>query len=419
MNFEYFFAKKIAFKNPRAVSALVVRLAIITIALAVAVMEISLSLAQGFQDSIKQKVIGFVSHVQVGQYGFLDHLTAEVSPIKDTLGMRALIQKQPDVKSVSPYILKWAMIESKGNIEVWMLKGIDANYDWDFFKKALKEGKMPDYGSKRALSEAEMSLDESLDILISRKQAQKLELKVGEKATLLFIQNPVKRRPVKVVGIYDTGLEEFDAITLFCDIRLLQNVMKWQPSEVMGYEVDLVSGENITETAAKINALLGADTQAVGVMDMEAYRPIFDWLNLQSQTVWGILILMIIVAIINMTSVVLILIIERTRTIGILSALGLSRSRIQGLFVWNIFFLIGIGLLIGNVLGLGLLAIQYHFQVMKLDAESYFLDYVPVAWVWGKFIALNIATILICTLFMYLPTLIIAKISPVKAIRFD
>jgi lipoprotein-releasing system permease protein len=187
----------------------------------------------------------------------------------------------------------------------------------------------------------------------------------------------------------------------------------------MGYEVDLKNAENLEKTASEIHLLANENWEAVPVTKIPAYAPIFDWLKLQHQNVWFILILMMAVAIINMSSVVLILVIERTPTIGVLHALGMRPRNIQSIFVWNMFFLMVIGLVIGNIVGLGLLASQYFFKWLTLDPESYFIDSVPVAWVWTQFFWINLITIVVCSLMMYIPTLIIARINPTKAIRFQ
>lgn len=230
MNLSYFIAKRISFRQQRSISTLMVRLAIISIALSISVMEISLSLVQGFETAIREKVIGFVSHIQIGDYGFLGNAATEIEPLRDSTNVIDLIRKQPYVQSVSPYIIKWAMIDADGEMEVLMLKGIDKNYDFSFFKGHLKQGKLPDLSVE----------NQSLEILISQKQAELLQLKVGDKATILFIQDPIKRRPVKISGIYNTGLEEFDRITVFCDMRLLQKVMRWEESDAMGNRSGLV-----------------------------------------------------------------------------------------------------------------------------------------------------------------------------------
>ncbi len=408
MNLSLFIAKKISFRQQRSISTLMIRLAILSIAVAIAVMEVSLSLVQGFESAIREKVIGFVSHIQIGNYGFLVDGSNEIEPLTDSTGTVNRIKKESYVQSISPYILKWAMIEAKEEMEVLMLKGIDKDYNFDFFRRNLISGKLPSFKDST----------ESLEILISQKQASLLKLKEGDKATILFIQDPIKRRPVRVSGIYNTGLEEFDRTTVFCDLRLLQKVMKWKENEVMGYEVNLKSSTQLESKSDSINNLSQNLWEAIPVTQIPAYSPIFDWLKIQHQNVWVILILMILVAVINMSSVVLIMIIERTHMIGVLNALGMNAIRLQGVFVWKMGMLMLSGMVLGNLVGLGGLALHYHFLFLHLDPENYFLDTVPVAWVWDKFLIINVSALIICTLTMYIPTLIINRISPVKAIQF-
>lgn len=404
----YFISKRIAFRSHRAVSQLMVRLTILTVALAIGVMEIASSLVQGFETAITDKVIGFVSHIQIREYNTDEDNNPELHPLRDKTGSLKLMRNQPFVEHISPYILKWAMVEKSENMEVFMLKGIDGQYDWGFFGDNLRAGKLPDFSGGV----------ESLEVLVSQKQAEILDLKIGDKLTISFIQDPIKRRPVKVAGIYNTGFEEFDKITLFCDLRMLQNVMGWQPDEVMGYEVDVKDSRNLYAKADSLNMLAGDLWEAVPVTELPVVAHIFDWLTVQHQNVWLILTLMMAVAIINMTTVVLILIIERTYMIGILNALGMRFGQLQRVFVWNMGMLMLPGIVLGNVVGLGLLASQYYGRWLQLDPENYFLDSVPVAWCWDKFLLINLAALGVCTLAMFLPTLIVSTIKPVKAIGF-
>lgn len=435
MNFSLFFARRITFQHQRSVSGLVVKLAIFSISLAVATIEISLSFVQGFETEIQNKVIGFGSHIQIGNY--LPVLDTEVVPLpKDdpmiaaletavmvvqdsvaiSLGSQKFVLFTRDdtirnfVQSVSPYVERIAYFKSDAGQAGISFKGVDSTYDWNFFASALKEGGIPDYRG-----------EPSRDILISRKQAQELDLKVDDKAHVFFFresmdQRPL-RRPVTVAGIYETGMEEFDNAIMICDMRVLQRVWRWSDEEVSGFEVNLTSLEYLDPATDYVNEHTPPDFGAEPITFL--YPEIFEWLSLQHQNVRFILILMMIVAVINMSSVVLILIIERTRTVGILKALGMASFRIQRMFVWNAFFLILIGVLIGNVLGIGLLASQDFFGWFKLSQESYFIEVVPVAWVWSRFFLANLGVIFICTLFMFIPTVIITRISPVSAIRFD
>ena len=436
MNFSLFFARRITFKNQRSVSNLVVRLAIISIALAVATIEISLSFVQGFETEIQNKVIGFGSHIQIGNY--LPTLDTEVIPLAKDEAMIATLSKgvmvvrdsvsiplgsrswtlfvrrdtvRNFIRSISPYVERVAYFKSDAGQAGISFKGVDSTYDWRFFASALKEGAIPGYREAQA----------SRDILISRRQSKELDLLAGDKAHVFFFresmdQRPL-RRPVTVVGIYETGMEEFDNAVMICDMRMLQRVWRWNDDQVSGFEVNLSSLEYLDPATDYVNEHTPPDFGADPITFL--YPEIFEWLSLQHQNVRFILILMMIVAVINMSSVVLILIIERTRTVGILKALGMASYRIQRMFVWNAFFLILAGVLIGNLLGIGLLASQDTFGWFKLSQESYFIEVVPVAWVWFRFLLANLGVVFVCTLFMFIPTVIITRISPVSAIRFD
>lgn len=426
MNFELFFARRLIFQSKQIASGLVVRLSIISIALAVATMEISLSVVQGFETEIQKKVIGFGSHVQIGNY--YREVDTEVIPLPKDDPSLEKVRQLPNVASVSPYINRFALFKSETGWEGVLLKGVDDTYNWDFFSSVLKEGEIPNYQGEET----------SNQLLISRKQARSLDLQVGDKARLYFLPPPVRRRPVVVAGIYETGMEEFDTNIMICDLRLLQNIWRWNENQVSGFEVNLKDIES--ETEARWDVSQWPPLQLVEVDPMETARnevneltpylfgaltisdlfpEIFDWLELQHQNVWFILILMAIVAVINMTSVVMILIIERTRTVGILKAMGLPNRRVQRMFIWKSFFLIVIGVALGNLLGLGLLGLQDAFGWIRVNQEDYFIETVPVAWVWMRFFFVNLGVTVIWTLFMVIPTVIINSISPVKAIRFE
>jgi lipoprotein-releasing system permease protein len=408
MNFEYFLARRITLKTQRRASTLTVRLAIISIALAVATMEIALSFVQGFETEIQKKVVGFGSHIHVGTY--FRQLDTEVKPLpKDEPAIEQLRQLG-DVVSVNPYVELPAALKSKSGWDGIRLKGVEGNYDWAFFREALKEGHIPNFDRDIPTG--------VLEVLISRKQARRLSLAVGDKAVLLFLSNleRFKRRPITVAGIYETGMEEFDNNVVICDMRLLQDIWNWRPNEVTGFEVNLTSLALLDQKVDQVKEIIPFDFDAEPITLL--YPEIFDWLRLQHQNVWVILFLMIIVAVINMTTVVLILIIERTRTVGILKAIGLPNFRVRRMFVWNAFFLILIGVIAGNLLGLGLLFSQDTFGWLRVNQEDYFIEQVPVAWVWLRFLLVNLGTIACCTFFMLVPTIIINRISPVEAIRF-
>ena len=329
MNFEYFFARRITFVNQRSVSDLVVKLAIISIALAVATMEISLSVVQGFESAIQNKVVGFASHVQIGTYA--RDFNKEVIPLVMRDTATADIKAIPNVSTVAPYVELIAFCQSDVNMDIASLKGVDSTYHWSFFEGSLKEGRLLDLSGE----------NQALEILISQTQADLFGLKVEDKARLLFWSGGerIRRRQVKVVGIYETGMEEFDSHMMVCDMRMLQRIWGWDSTQVSGLEVNLSSIEKsyawsidgefpfihrneidpLLTAAEQVNEVTPYDYSASPVSFL--YPEIFDWLRLQHQNVWFILVLMVIVALINMSSVVLILIIERTRTIGILKSM--------------------------------------------------------------------------------------------------
>ncbi|MEM7370021.1 MAG: FtsX-like permease family protein [Bacteroidota bacterium] len=407
MNFEYFFAKRITFQSDRKASHLVIRLSILSIALAVATMEIALSFVQGFETEIQKKVIGFGSHILIGNY--YRELDTEAIPLSTDESAIDQVRALPGVESISPYVDRWCIVLSDTAWDGANLKGVSASYDWKFFKSVIKEGTVPDFAASPESA--------SRDVLISAKMARLLNLSLGDRCILLFKGEPPRRRPVNVIGIYETGMEEFDNHLMICDIRLLQRLNRWELNQASGFEVRITDLDEIERLTFETNELMPYQFGAEPITYL--YREIFDWLDLQHQNVDIILILMIIVGIINMTSVILILIIERTRTVGILKAVGLNSWRIMKMFTWYAFFMIVIGVILGNILGFGVLASQEYFEWLQVSQEDYFIKVVPVAWVWDRFLFVNIAVILMSTAFMLLPSLVILKISPLRAIRFE
>jgi lipoprotein-releasing system permease protein len=414
--FELRFAARITFRAQRSISSLVVRLGILSILLGVAVMEVAVSIVFGFETAIQEKVIGFGSHVHIGN--LMEQSESEVSPMPVQNDFIPAVASLPEVRNVSPYILRPTMLKSKLTQEGIVLKGVDSTYDWDFFRASLREGILPDVTKGKRFSQ---------DLLISVKMAQVLDLGVGDKAFAYFFETKEGRARVRqfhVVGIYETGLGEFDQSNAFCDLRALREIWRWDSSEVMGFEVwlrDIQQLQEIDPIAEHIEDVLRENDaflyEAKSISS--TYPELFEWVALQHQNVWFILILMVVIAVINMVSVILILILERTRTIGLLKALGMRNRRIQDLFVTNALFLILVGLALGNILGLGLIWSQDAFGWLVVNQESYFVHEVPVMWKWEWFLAVNYGVLGVCIFFMYLPAWMVAKVSPVSALRFE
>lgn len=405
--FEFDFARRITFRNQRSISRLVVILGILSIALGVAVMEVAISIVFGFQTTIENKVIGFGSHVQIGN--LLEDLDSEKTPLPLENEFLPLVRGMGEVASVTPFTTQPALLKKEAQEGV-LMHGVDKTYDWRFFAEGLKEGRLPDYSGERY----------SKEVLISTSLARLIDAKIGDKVFAFFFQQgetKVRTRDLKVVGIYETGLEEFDRVQVFCDLRVVQRILRWEPNEVQGFEVRIHNPDLMEAAAARIDEMLPYQYEARSASRI--YPEIFEWVELQHQNVWFILGIMILIAVINMCAVILIVILERTRTIGLLKTMGLSNLRVESIFVANAFFLILLGIALGNLLGMGLIASQDLFGWLSVDQANYFVKTVPVQWAWDWFLWVNIGVVLVCTLFMYLPALVIARVSPIKALRFD
>lgn len=404
--FEAWFARRIAFRAQRSISGLVVRLGLVSIALGVAVMEISLSIVFGFQAEIHQKVVGFGGHLTVGN--LFQEYENERDPLPRYGEFVEEIAQMPSVVNIQPYATKPALIRSKTDQEGVFLKGVDGTFNWQFFDRYLKQGQLPDLTKGQK---------ESNEILISERLAQLLDVQVGEKILAYFYEEKMRVRQLTVTGTYETGMEEFDLLRVICDLRMVQRIWGWEEDEVEGFEVNLHQLDDLYEAQREVNYLLPTDYECRTVTQM--YPEIFEWVELQHQNVWFILALMIIISIINMTSVILILILERTRTIGLLKALGLTNAGLRKVFVLNAMWLILIGIAMGNILGLTILWTQDAWGWLQVDQANYFVNIVPVKWTWDWFLVVNLGVFAVCTLFMYIPTHFATKVSPVKSLRFD
>lgn len=365
----------------------------------------AVAILTGFQKEISNKVIGFGSHVQVRALDMNE--TYEANPINrygdyvDSLG------KLPQLKSLQVYAQKAAIIKTDDYVEGIVLKGVDSGYDWSFLGNCIIDGKLPDFSTEFS----------SKEILISKSIANKLLLKVGDKVPLYFIQEPVRARALIISGIFETGLEDYDKAFALVDIRHIQKLNSWSDSLVHGFEINFSTIDNLNVAAEKINEDLPPQLYAYSAIQMKPQ--IFDWLKLLDTNVIIIIILMVLVASINMITALLVLIIERTNMIGILKALGSSNTAIQKIFLYKAAYLIFQGLLIGNALGVGFCYFQAETKFITLNAESYYLSFVPINIDWGAIAVINLGAFTICLLAMLLPSLMVSKISPVKAIRFD
>lgn len=413
MNLEYFIAKRLSLgkEAKRFVSRSIVRFASVSIALGLAVMIITVSVVTGFKNKISYKVFGFGSHIQV--VNFDSNTSYETVPIKANQKIVADIKKLPEVKHVQAFATKPGIIKTRNDIQGVVLKGVDKDFDWSFFKENLVSGDI-----------FRISDTVSNKILISKYIASLLKLKAGDDIAMYFVQDPYRVRRLTISGIYETGLEAFDKVFVLSDIKQIQRLNNWKPDEITGYEVALTGFRKIDEAHQEIMNIVGLklnpDGSALKVTDIkEKNTQIFDWINLQNMNVWIILALMMIVAGFNMISGLLILILERTHMIGVLKSLGAGNKLISRIFLYQSSFLIIKGLIWGNIIGISLCLLQYHFQFIRLDQSSYFLNSVPINLNIFYLLLLNIGTAFLTLVMLTIPSLIISRITPESTLRFE
>ena len=405
MNLPVFIARRITFNSKRTFSKLSVRIAIIGIMLSLAVMILSLAVVKGFKSEIREKIRGFSGDIIVMK--LVKDASYDNSPFEINADTLKKIATLPEIAHIQPYALKPGTINTHEEIEGVFIKGVDRNYDWDYFKKILIAGKVIDFSD---------SVKARRQIIISKVLANRLNLKVGDDFLMYFVQESLLKRKFEIVGIYDLGVEEVDKTYIIGDISVIRRLNKWKPDEVGGYELRVRDFNNLDVATQRV-----ADNMAYNVNSYsikEWYPAIFQWLSLLDVNTEVILILMMAVAVINMVSALLIIILERTNMIGILKALGSTNWDIQKIFLNNAAYLIGFGLLLGNVVGLGLGAFQLYTHFFQLDQASYYMSFIPVEFNLIEIIVLNIGTLLVCLLVLIIPSMLVTRISPVKTITF-
>jgi len=413
LNLEYFIAKRIHFQQGKKnVSRPAVRIATIGIALGLAVMIISVSVVIGFKNEIRNKTIGFGGHIQITNFD--NNNTYAMNPIKMDKSLMKKIESINGVRHIERFATKPGIIKTDTEFQGIVIKGVDAGFDWDFFKANLIEGRIIDVSIKIPSNE----------VVMSKYLANLLGLKLGDNFLTYFIQDQVRARKFKIVGIYSTNFIEYDKLFLIADMRQVQALNDWKSDSFSGLEVLISDFDRIDElgdvvydaTANKFNA----EGNAYTTQTIKKINPqIFSWLDLLDMNVWIILILMLAVAGFNMISGLLILILERTNMIGILKSVGATNWSVRKIFLYHSFFLISKGILWGNVIGLSLCAIQYYTGIVPLDPEAYYVATVPICFNWLYIILLNVGTLLASILMMIGPSYLITKIDPAKIIRYE
>jgi len=413
VNLELFIAKRIHFRQGRKnISRPAVRIATIGIALGLAVMIISVAVVIGFKREIRNKTIGFGGHIQITNFD--NNNTYEMNSIKVNKALMTKISNIEGVKHVQHFATKPGIIKTNSEFQGIVLKGIDSGFDWDFFKSNLVEGRIISFPKN----------SETNEVVISKYLANLLQLKNGDTFFTYFIQNQVRARKFKIVGIYSTNFVEFDKLIILTDIRHVQALNGWDAESYSGLEILINDFNRIDEVGDAVYSatanIFNKEGKTYSTQTIKQINPqIFSWLDLLDTNVWVILILMLSVAGFNMISGLLILILERTNMIGILKSIGARNWSIRKIFLYHSFFLIGKGMLWGNIIGLSLCTIQYFTGIIPLDPQAYYVATVPVYFNWLYIVLLNSGTLLASLIFMIGPSYLITKISPANIIRYE
>lgn len=414
MNLPYFIAQRlikgrregVSFSRPINV------IAIVGISMGLAVMIIAVAILTGFKKQIREKVVGFGSNIQIMNLD--SNISYETSPINEDQDFISEIREIPGIRHIQVFATKAGIIKTDEDFQGVVLKGVGSDFDWSYFGKNIVDGTTFQVNDSSRTD----------NVIISRKIADMLRLKTGDTFNMHFVQDPPRMRKFRISGIYETSLEEFDKIYVFCDIGHIKRLNGWEDNQVSGFEIFIDDFDKLEDMFSRV-------VDAVGIRPGEndekfrissirtRYPQIFDWLNFQDINVIIIIVLMIVVAGFNMISGLLILILEKTNMIGILKALGSEDSTIRKVFLYQAAWLIGKGLLWGNFIGIGLALLQLKTGLVSLNPESYYIKTVPINLELFHIIILNAGTMAAIIIMLLVPSKLISRITPVKAIRYD
>jgi len=409
LNISTFIAKRIAFNQEKSFSRFVIRLSIGATVISVTVMIITMAFASGFQETISQKVFSFWGHIRIQNYEAAKVAIAEETPILKNDSVTNLTRLYPAIKNVQAFATKNAILKTPETIEGVLFKGVEKDYDFKNLNNFLIAGRWIHFTDSAYSNE----------INLSASIAQQLQLKVNDQVLIYFIQSngaAPRARKLMVAGIYKTGIEEYDKLIAIGDLRLVQRLNNWNENQIGGYEIflkDFTLMEKVNEDIL-YQIPIGLNSSTI----KEIHPNIFDWLGLQNKTIVIVLIIMIGIALLNLTTCLLILVLERTRMVGILKALGAGNFLIQKIFLYHGTIITITGLLFGNILGLTICWLQQRYGFLKLPEDAYYISQAAVNVIWWQVALVNIGTLLICFAILLIPTIIVKKIQPVKAIQF-
>lgn len=406
MNLSYFISKRISRGYQEGFSSTIHKIAIVSIAIGLAASIVSFLIMKGFQETVKEKIYSFSGHILITKFSMNN--STEEQPMDYQIDLYNHPERYPFIRHVQEFAHKVGVVKSDDEALGVLIKGVGKSFDLESFRENIISGEFVQFQDSGYSSH----------VVLSKTIAQKLQKDVGDEIIVHFFQNPPRFRRLKVTGIYETNLSEyFDSHIILTDIRLIQRLNDWPDSVAGGLEVFVKDPNQIDEAGATIGEMMDFDLNIERVSDR--FIQVFEWLELLSRQVNILLGIILTVVCVNMISIVLILVMERTQMIGMLKALGASNGFIRSIFIYNGVNLILKGLLLGNLLGLGLCFIQYKFKLIELNPRDYYMSFVPISWHWEIVLALNLITLGLVTVILLLPTMAISRITPIKAIRFD
>jgi lipoprotein-releasing system permease protein len=411
LNYEYFLAKRIignkSYKS--SVSAPIIKIGIAAIAISTIVMLIAIATGIGLEHKIRDKAVAFNGHITISNFDSNESEGSQV-PVSKNQNFYPEFNSVEGVSHIQAVANKFGIIRTNTDFEGLFLKGVGTDYDWRYFKEFLIEGRLPTYTQKY-----------SNEVLISKYLADRLGFVVGETFQMYFMKSDSSKPPsimkYAVVGIFNSGFEELDKTYVIGDINHVQRLNRWTKDQIGNFEVFITNYNDLDRLGKEVYAQTPSTLDAMTVK--QKYATIFEWIPIFTTNIYGIIGIMILVGAINMITALLVLILERTQMIGILKALGSSNWSIRKLFLYNASYLIACGLFWGNLIGIGVLLLQKQFEFLKLDPSVYYVTVAPVYLDWTYVVLLNLMTFVLCLLMLLIPSFLISKIVPVKAIQFE
>jgi lipoprotein-releasing system permease protein len=410
LNLPLFISSRIAFSKEYSFSRFIVRLAVAATALSVAAMIVTLAFISGFQTTVSQKVFSFWGHMRVQLYEPDKAIVAEETAIEKNDTVVNLIKQQKEVKTIQPFATKSAILKSKENIEGLLIKGVEKDFDFGNLQRFLKKGRWPQFKDSVY----------SKELVLSEPTATLMQVTAGDSIDVYFIDpqssTGTRFRRVLICGTYRTGIEEYDKNFAIGDIALIQRLNNWTPNQIGGYEIFIDDYKKMDTVSAQIRDALPIEWYSRTIKQVQPN--IFDWLGIQDTTGVVLIIIITIVAVINLITCLFILVLERTKMIGILKTLGSTDGTIQQVFLYQAARITFAGIGIGLLVGLGICLLQQHFQFIQLDESAYFVSSAPVNIVWWHVVLVCVGTFIVCLLSLFLPVLLVQYVKPVKAIQF-